>query len=60
MWGSAVNLAAAIRRSTAKSGVYVAAGVHEATADTRRYLPAGSVTTGGREEPVGLLAEDNT
>jgi len=60
MWGSAVNLAAAIRRSTAKSGVYVATGVREATADTRRYLPAGSVTTGGREEPVWLLAEDNT
>jgi class 3 adenylate cyclase len=60
MWGSAVNLAAAIRRSTAKPGVYVATGVHEATGDTRRYVPAGSVTTGGRDEPVWLLAEDDT
>ena len=60
MWGSAVNLAAAIRRSTAKPGVYVAIGVHEATGDTRRYVPAGSVTAGGRDEPVWLLAEDDT
>jgi class 3 adenylate cyclase len=60
MWGSAVDLAAAIRRSTAKPGVYVAAGVHEVTGDTRRYRPAGSVSIGGREEPVWLLAEDAT
>jgi len=60
MWGSAVNLAAAIRRSTAKAGVYVATGVYEVTRDTRRYLPAGSVTIGDREEPVWLLAEDDT
>ena len=60
MWGSAVNLAAAIRRSTAKPGVYVATGVYEVTRDTRRYLPAGSVTIGDREEPVWLLVEDDT
>lgn len=60
MWGSTVNLAAAIRRSTAKPGVYVATGVYEVTRDTRRYLPAGSVTIGGREEPVWLLVEDDT
>ncbi|MCX6482668.1 MAG: HAMP domain-containing protein [Mycobacterium sp.] len=60
MWGSTVNLAAAIRRSTAKPGVYVASGVHEVTGDTRRYVPAGSVTIGGREEPVWLLVEDDT
>lgn len=60
MWGSTVNLAAAIRRSTAKPGVYVATGVYEVTRDTRNYLPAGSVSIGGREEPVWLLVEDDT
>jgi hypothetical protein len=40
--------------------VYVATGVYEVTRDTRRYLPAGSVTIGGREEPVWLLVEDDT
>jgi hypothetical protein len=34
--------------------------VYEVTRDTRRYLPAASVTIGGREEPVWLLVEDDT
>ena len=60
MWGTAVNLASAIRRSTAKPGVYVAVGVYEATRDSRRYLPAGTITVGDREESIWLLAEDDS
>lgn len=60
MWGTAVNLASAIRRSTAKPGVYVALGVYEATRDSRRYLPAGTITVGDREESIWLLAEGDS
>lgn len=56
LWGGAVNLASKMRRG--QPGVYVSEDVYQATRDTRRYTPAGTVTVDDREEPTWRLAED--
>ena len=58
LWGGAVNLAAAMRRGPATPGIFVTEEVYQATRDTRRYTPAGTVATGDREEPTWQLSAD--
>ena len=60
LWGGAVSLASKMRRGSAKPGIYVSQDVYEATRDTRRYTPAGTITVEGREEPTWRLSEDRT
>lgn len=57
LWGGAVHLASKLRRGTAQPGIYVSQDVYEATRDTRRYAPAGTVVIDDREEPTWRLTE---
>ena len=58
LWGGAVQLASALRRSSAQPGIYVTDDVYQATRDTRNYTSAGTITTGDREESTWRLVED--
>lgn len=60
LWGGAVSLASKMRRGSAQPGIYVSQDVYDATRDTKRYTPAGTLTVDGREEPTWRLAEDRT
>ena len=57
LWGGAVHLASKMRRGTTQPGIYVSQDVYEATRDTRRYTPAGTITVGDREEPTWRLVD---
>ncbi len=57
LWGGAVHLASKMRRGTPQPGIYVSQDVYEATRDTRRYTPAGTVVIADREEPTWRLAD---
>lgn len=57
LWGGAVHLASKMRRGTAQPGIYVSQEVYEATRDTHRYTPAGSITVGDRDEPTWRLTD---
>jgi len=57
LWGGAVHLASKMRRGIAQPGIYVSQDVYEATRDTRRYTPAGSIDVGDREEPTWRLVD---
>ena len=46
-----------MRRGTTQPGIYVSQDVYEATRDTRRYTPAGTITVGDREEPTWRLVD---
>lgn len=58
LWGGAVHLASRMRRGFAEPGIYVSQDVYEATRDTLRYTPAGTVAGGDREKPAWRLSED--
>ncbi|WP_313675376.1 adenylate/guanylate cyclase domain-containing protein [Mycolicibacterium sp.] len=58
LWGGAVHLASKMRRGSAPPGIYVSEDVYEATRDTLRYTPAGTVQVGDQQEPTWRLAED--
>jgi class 3 adenylate cyclase len=58
LWGGAVHLASRMRRGLKSPGIYVSQGVYDATRDSLRYTPAGTITVGDREEPTWRLAED--
>ena len=58
LWGGAVQLASALRRSSAQPGIYVTDDVYQATRETRNYTSAGTITTGDREESTWRLVED--
>lgn len=57
LWGGAVHLASHLRSGTVQPGIYVSQDVYEATRDTRRYAPAGSITVGDVEQPTWRLTE---
>lgn len=58
LWGAAVNLASRMHGDSAGPGIYVSQDVYEATRDTVRYSPAGSIQVGDRQEPTWKLTED--
>lgn len=60
LWGGAVHLASKMRGGSRQPGIYVSQEVYEATRDTWRYSPAGTVDVGEREEPAWRLAEGRT
>lgn len=57
LWGGAVHLASRMRHGLVDPGIYVSQSVYDATRDTRRYTPAGTVTVGDRQEPAWRLSE---
>lgn len=57
LWGGAVHLASTIRRGVTQPGIYVSQDVYEATRDTRRYAPAGTITVGEHQEPTWRLID---
>ena len=60
LWGGAVQLAASVRHGVTEPGVYVTDEVYQATRDSFRYTPAGTVAVGDREEQVWRLAEEQS
>jgi class 3 adenylate cyclase len=60
LWGGAVHLASRMRRGLTEPGVYVSQDVYEATRETLRYTPAGTVDVGDRQEPAWRLSEDRS
>ncbi|MGI9123579.1 MAG: adenylate/guanylate cyclase domain-containing protein, partial [Mycobacterium sp.] len=59
LWGGAVQLASKVRRGTSQPGIYVSEDVYEATRDTQRYTPGGTITVGDHQEQTWRLSEDN-
>ncbi len=59
LWGGAVHLASKMRRGIVQPGIYVSQDVYEATRDTRRYTPSGTVVVADREEPTWRLADSD-
>jgi class 3 adenylate cyclase len=57
LWGSAVNLAYQLRRTTSEPGIYVTEVVREMLGDGVEFVPAGTVMIGEAEEPTWRLAE---
>lgn len=57
LWGSAVNLAYQLRKSTPQPGIYVTAAVYDMMRDTREFAPAGTVDLGGTPQPAWRLSE---
>jgi class 3 adenylate cyclase len=57
MWGRAVNLAHQMHRGSSQPGIYVTSEVYEATQDTWRFTPAGTIMVGGSEQQIWRMSE---
>lgn len=60
LWGGAVHLASRMQRGLTEPGIYVSEDVYQATRDTLRYTPAGTISIGDREEPAWRLSEEQS
>lgn len=61
MWGGAMHLASTMRRGAHPgiAGIFVSQDVYEATRDTHRYTPAGTVVLGEHEVPTWQLSDSD-
>lgn len=57
MWGGAVSLAYQMHSGAPQPGIYVTSSVYEAMRDTRQFTSAGTITVGGKEQPIYRLSE---
>lgn len=57
LWGGAVHLASKMQDGPREPGIYVSQEVYDATRDTWRYTPAGTVEVGDHQEPAWRLSE---
>ena len=59
LWGGAVHLASTMRRGAqpGTAGIFVSQDVYEATRDSHRYTPAGTVVVGEHEVPAWQLSD---
>ncbi|ODR09727.1 cyclase [Mycobacterium sherrisii] len=57
MWGGAVSLAYQMHSGAPQPGIYVTSSVYEAMRDTRQFSSAGTISVGGKDQPIYRLSE---